>query len=349
MAKAANTKLIGLFVLAGIALIVATIVIFGGGRLFQPTRAIVMFFSASVQGLSVGSPLMFRGVPVGQVTDIDLFYDTVTLNFLTRVEANLFPENIHKIGEDAKSADERFKRLIEAGLRAQLIPVSLVTGQLGVGLEMVPDAPAVLYSRSAAALRDDGAEEIPTVPSTIEQLQTTLQRVLAVVDKADFNQLNQDVQLTLQAIRELITMPELRQMIVQADATVGSASVTMKGIEQLVGKIDRDVGPALKSLRTVMDSADATMTDARTIVPQLKRDLAQVGPLLDKLGGALTIAESLLKNTNATIEPGSPLQYEIANALRELSVTMRAVRGLTDALEQSPNSILFGRKTESSK
>lgn len=349
MAKAANTKLIGLFVLAGIALIVVTIVVFGGGRLFQPTRAIVMFFTASVQGLSVGSPLMFRGVPVGQVTDIDLFYDTVTLNFLTRVEANLFPENIHKIGEDATLPDKQFKRLIEAGLRAQLIPVSLVTGQLGVGLEMVPDAPAVLYSRTIVALRDGGAEEIPTVPSTIEQLQTTLQRVLAVVDKADFNQLNQDVQLTLQAIRELITMPELRQMIVQADATVGSASVTMKGIEQLVSKIDRDVGPALKSLRTAMDSADATMTDARTIIPQLKRDLAQVDPLLDKLGGALTIAELLLKNANATVEPGSPLQYEIANTLRELSLTMRAVRGLTDALEQSPNSILFGRKTETSK
>ncbi|MCU0839458.1 MAG: hypothetical protein MUE49_12170 [Rhodospirillales bacterium] len=68
-----------------------------------------------------------------------------------------------------------------------------------------------------------------------------------------------------------------------------------------------------------------------------------MGPLLDKLGGALTVAETLLKNVNATVEPGSPLQYEIANALRELTLTMRSVRGLADALEQSPNSVLFGR------
>lgn len=349
MAKAANTKLIGMFVLAGIGLIVAAIVIFGGGTLFRAVEPFRMYFTNSVQGLNVGSPVMFRGVTVGQVTGIELFFDPEAPNFLTQVDVNLFPDNYQTVGARKGESLERFDRLIEEGLRAQLIPISLVTGQLGIGLDMFPGSQAVLYAGQLGIPKAAGRLEIPTIPSTIERIETTVQRILAVFEKADFNQLSVDVEATLQSIRELMTMPELREMIVNANETVSSADATMKEVKTLVGRIDHEVGPSLTSMRTAMASAEATMGDARKLLPLVQQDLAQVGPLLDKLGGALTIAESLLKNANATIEPGSPLQYEIANTLRELSLTMRAVRGLTDALEQSPNSILFGRKTETSK
>jgi paraquat-inducible protein B len=85
MAKAANTKLIGIFVLAGLALAIAAILIFGGGSVFRPVKPVVMYFTASVQGLNVGSPVMFRGVPVGRVTAINLNFDPAKLTFLTRV------------------------------------------------------------------------------------------------------------------------------------------------------------------------------------------------------------------------------------------------------------------------
>jgi paraquat-inducible protein B len=239
--------------------------------------------------------------------------------------------------------EQQLDRLVEAGFRAQLIPVSLVTGQLGIGLDLFPGSPLVLYAGTPDAPDPDGLPEIPTIPSTIERLETTVQRILSVIDQADFNELSKDVDATIKAIRDLITMPELREMIVKADETVGNANATMQEVKALVGRIDRDVGPTLSSLRTTMANADAAMSDARKLVPGLQQDLAQVGPLLDRLGGALTIAETLLKNANASVEPGSPLQYEIANTMRELTLTLRSVRGLADALEQSPNSVLFGK------
>lgn len=343
MAKAANTKLIGIFVLAGIALAIAAILIFGGGSVFRPVKPVVMYFTASVQGLNVGSPVMFRGVPVGRVTAINLNFDPAKLTFLTRVNVSLFPDNYRTVGARKGTPEQQLDRLIEAGFRAQLIPVSLVTGQLGIGLDLFPGSPLVLYAGTPDAPDPGDVPEIPTIPSTIERLETTVQRILSVIDQADFNELSKDVDQTITAIRDLITMPQLRDMIVKADETVGNANATMQEVKALVGRIDRDVGPVLSSLRTTMANADAAMTDARKLVPGLQQDLAQVGPLLDRLGGALTIAETLLKNANASVEPGSPLQYEIANTMRELTLTLRSVRGLADALEQSPNSVLFGK------
>jgi paraquat-inducible protein B len=343
MAKAANTKIIGLFVLAGIVLAIAAILIFGGGRLFRPAKETVMYFTTSVQGLNVGSPVMFRGVVIGRVTDIDLLYDAVELRFLTRVTANIFPENWRTVDPTARSTQEQFRELVDAGLRAQLIPVSLVTGQLGIGLDLFPGTPLMLFAGSPLAPSDANIPEIPTAPSTIERLETTMQRILAVIDKADFEKLSQDVDQTIGAIRDLFSMPELRDIIVKTSVTVDTANVTMRQVEQMIRNIDQDVRPSLRSLRSAIDSANATMVDARTLVPELKRDLSQVGPLIDKVSGTLTLAQSLIKNLNATVEPSSPLQFELANTMRELTLTLRSVRGLADALEQSPNSILFGK------
>jgi paraquat-inducible protein B len=343
MAKAANTKLIGLFVLAGIALMIAAIMIFGSGRLFQPVRHFTMFFTNSVQGLNVGAPVMFRGVAVGQVRSIELLFKPSVPLFLTKVQVDLFPDRYRAIGSVDDASELQIHRLVAEGLRAQLIPVSLVTGQLGIGMDVVPNTAVVLFAGTPGIPANPDAPEIPTAPSTIERLETSVQRILAVIEKADFNELSQDIDEMIESLRALITMPELRDMIVKADETVGNANATMKDVKALVGRIDRDVGPALSSLRTTMATADAAMTDARKLVPGLQQDLAQVGPLLNKLGGALTIAETLLKNANTSVEPGSPLQYEIANTMRELTLTLRSVRGLADALEQSPNSVLFGK------
>jgi paraquat-inducible protein B len=40
-----------------------------------------MFFGGSVNGLRVGAPVTWRGVPIGQVEDINLLYDPDGLKF----------------------------------------------------------------------------------------------------------------------------------------------------------------------------------------------------------------------------------------------------------------------------
>ncbi len=61
---------LGLFLSTSALLMVAAIVWFGTRGLGRETLNAVSFFDESVEGLSVGSPLSFRGVPMGRVERI---------------------------------------------------------------------------------------------------------------------------------------------------------------------------------------------------------------------------------------------------------------------------------------
>ena len=70
MSQRANPTLIGAFVVGAIALAVAGALILGGRQWFARPQPYVMFFDGSVAGLAVGSPVQYRGVPLGSVTAI---------------------------------------------------------------------------------------------------------------------------------------------------------------------------------------------------------------------------------------------------------------------------------------
>jgi ABC-type transporter Mla subunit MlaD len=63
---------IGIFVIAGFVLIVVAILAFSSGELFQKRLYIETYFNESVQGLSVGSAVKYRGIDIGYVKQIKL-------------------------------------------------------------------------------------------------------------------------------------------------------------------------------------------------------------------------------------------------------------------------------------
>ena len=76
MAKQANRIMIGGFVVVALILMAASLVLFSSGKFFQKTDKFVLYFDESVKGLSVGAPVLFKGVQVGSVTSIVIVVDT---------------------------------------------------------------------------------------------------------------------------------------------------------------------------------------------------------------------------------------------------------------------------------
>ena len=70
-----SPRLIGLFVLGAIVLGILGAIALGGGKLFRQGTQYTIYFDESLKGLRRGSPLTFRGVDIGQVTDIRAVYD----------------------------------------------------------------------------------------------------------------------------------------------------------------------------------------------------------------------------------------------------------------------------------
>src|SRR5262245_13683892 len=104
-----------------------------------------LYFDQSVRGLSVGAPVDFRGIQIGEVTDVDIQFDPKSREgFRIPVTIKLQPERFNG-GRAPASLEERrsvVDRMIAGGLRAQLRSGSLLTGQMFVALDMFKDAPA---------------------------------------------------------------------------------------------------------------------------------------------------------------------------------------------------------------
>ncbi|WP_279086241.1 MlaD family protein, partial [Bilophila wadsworthia] len=140
MSKSANKTLIGAFVVGATALLLLAIAVFGSGKLFQTTSRYVLFFDGSISGLSVGSPVLFRGVPVGRVVEIRLTGDLDNLVFQTPVfiELNKKDEGRFSVSDGDISKKEYLDRLVSHGLRATLATQSLLTGQLMIEMDFYP-------------------------------------------------------------------------------------------------------------------------------------------------------------------------------------------------------------------
>ncbi|MGH7809714.1 MAG: MlaD family protein, partial [Candidatus Binatia bacterium] len=79
MSKPVNPVAIGGFTVGAIALLLAAVFIFGGGRFWRAdTVRFVIFFDSSLNGLEVGAPVKMQGVKIGEVKDIVLLLDPKT-------------------------------------------------------------------------------------------------------------------------------------------------------------------------------------------------------------------------------------------------------------------------------
>src|SRR5208283_5280974 len=60
--KTSNPTALGVFLVIGLALGVAGVLIFSSGTLFHPQQKSILYFDGSLKGLNPGAPVKFRGV-----------------------------------------------------------------------------------------------------------------------------------------------------------------------------------------------------------------------------------------------------------------------------------------------
>src|SRR5262245_29953078 len=177
MAKRSNAKLIGVFVVGAIMLVIAGVLAFGGMQLFTQKGRFVLFFQGSLAGLSVGSPVTFRGVTIGSVTNVVIQYDIATQRLRIPVFIELDPTEFQVYGGE-RNPQKNLRALVERGLRARLETVSLVTGQTSVNFDIHKDAPPAVSQNP-----DMGVPELPTMPSEFDVLKASLSNLLAKVNE----------------------------------------------------------------------------------------------------------------------------------------------------------------------
>ncbi len=332
MAKPANKTLIGLFVVGAMALAIAGIALFGSGKFLAKRPKYVMFFSGSVNGLTVGSPVLFRGVKIGEVTEIRAQFNPKELSFTIPVYAEVDPESISGPKDMRIAAEEGkypyFKQMVDKGLKAQLRLKSLITGQLYVDVDFHPDKPIKLVGL------EKKYPEIPTMPSPTEVLMATLEKV-PVTEIAD-----RLVKVT-EGVEKIVNSPEVAQSLQNLNLALGE-------INSLVRKIDAEVKPMTANIRDTSNAARGAFVQAEKTLAM--KD-GEPGKLAEKLHDTLGRASTTLDEMRATLasydkiaERNTNIGYDLSKSLQEIESAARSIRSLADYLERHPEALVKGKK-----
>jgi paraquat-inducible protein B len=365
MSKQANKTAIGVFVVSAIALAAIGTIVFGGGKFFVDKNKIVMFFDASVKGLNIGAPIVFRGVNIGQVTSVLLEARPKDLKIRIPVYGETYSGRFRLWGEEdvfeVVDTEVEMQRLIEKGLRAQLQMQSLVTGLLQINIDFFPDE----ESRFVQTKKEAGVWEIPTVPSETEKIRnalaeipiqdmfTKLSRVLDGIDRTinnpEIGEIVHDVKLAVSDARTLLQ--ESNRWV----GTVGSdAHQTFGDIQGLVRNTDSQIEP-------LAENANSAIVAARGAFRQGEKTLAfkegKAAKMVDSLVGAtdefrdamaavkpaIVKAEAAMENIRSITKANSEERYQINTMLKELSAAARSIRIWASYLERHPEALITGK------
>ena len=312
MSQTRSSVAVGGFVLGGLLLLVIGIVLLGGGNLFSDDLEYTLIFDGSVSGLSVGAPVVFRGVPLGAVTRIQLQANPRDGSVSIPVSVRINESAINDASSTRKLSEEQrmdiLGRLVQRGLRGRLQLQSLITGQYRIELDFYPDSPA-LYRSSDPTL------EIPTLPSPIDQLQRNLAAL-------PLKELTATFQATLQRVSDILASPDIERAITQCADTFEEAHhllVAGRETQRLINQTMTNFSQASGVASQELPKALAAMTTA--------------------MNSFATVANS----TQALVGRDSPAVSELRRLLREATAAMRSLRSLADTIERNPESLLKGR------
>jgi paraquat-inducible protein B len=264
----------------------------------------VGYFPGSVRGLAAGADVTLHGLKVGQVTGVTLAYDAAKDAILAPVHFEVQPERFLGIGREVfKNAEEGVKTLVGRGLRATLQSANLLTGQMLVALEFLPDAPP------ADVTMQDKVFVIPTAESGgFSGLQTAATELLQKVNTIPFDSLGRNLDKTTEGLNDLVNGPQLKQVLT-------SLNTTLAGVKDVVQSLDAGLAPAMKRLPDMAAGLQKTMSDANRLVLSLQ----------------------------AGYGDNTQFNRDLERLLIQLNDATRSIRSLADLLSRHPEALIKGR------
>ncbi len=319
MSSKTSKATVGAFVLGSIAFLIVCIMTLGGRNFFSSDIDYVLYFEGSVNGLSLGAPVVFRGVPLGKVTQILLVANprdeeiTIPVHVTLNANSIAFDNVSGKVSESARSV--LMQRMIQRGLRARLHMRSLVTGQYDVELDFFPNTPARYHS-------SDHAREIPTIPSTFDEFERTL-------NSLPLEDMSRSLSAALDGFAALSTSEDLHKAIAGLRITMENMAELTSGASSLRDDLQRTIN-ALGDTSVTLDQ-------------QLPEAMAAAQLALSSFAAVAKELEQTVASANKIVSPNSKTLQEVHRALDEFSRTARSFRELAKLLEQKPESLLMGK------
>jgi paraquat-inducible protein B len=247
----------------------------------------ILHFNESIRGLTVGAPVEFRGIKIGQVVDIKSEFDLEKASPRITVLIETEPQRWKIAGTDREATVEDstkhgLAKLVAKGLRAQLKTGSLLTGQLFVSVDFYPDAP------KAELKYGEKFPELPTIPAPLQIITARVNDLLNKIETVPIEQIGKDLGDTLQNVKHLSESKELL-------GAVQALNETLQETRKLVQNLDSNVAPEISS---TLDQAQKTLVSVEGTLGQdspLQHEMRQAIKELGEAARAVRILTDYLE------------------------------------------------------
>jgi paraquat-inducible protein B len=359
---------VGLFVIVGTMLLVFGLVVLGSGALFRDRVLLETYINESIQGVDVGTPVKFRGVPIGNVKEIDFVYnvypEAMAKGHEMRYVYILMEVKPKALGNMGKNSVKSFlEREARKGLRIGLSPQGL-TGQFFLELDYYDPERYPMPEVTWAPLHD----YIPSVQSTITFFVQSIAAVFAKLEKTNVGGLLDETQATLKSLHRALDEAHVGQLSDQARGALASIKASSDRLEGLLSQpgisdltsqtralmlsarrqveanggqlqdVGRRLGAASEAIQRVASRLDAYMKG-----PQGRQDAAELRQAIAALRQAGQSLPQDLARTLAKVDRMlESQQRDMETIMENFQQVSENLRALSEQARNYPSGVIFG-------
>jgi len=313
---------IGIFVITGTIILIVGIIIFGGGDYFKDKVVIETYFSQSVEGMSVGSPLKLQGVPIGRVTHIGFVFNHYRTDYTyVYVEAEIYTSDVGgRHGLEEIELKEKFRRLsknikegINVGLRLELTPQG-ITGLAflnAVYLDPKTHPPLIIDWKPHH-------QYIPSAPGAFTQITQAIEKLTSSIDQIDLPKLVMNIEQLIANLNKSVIdakvkeiSEDLRAALVQFNE-VGEKVNSILNSKELTDSI-RDLSVSMENIKDTtnklpetVDEINKGLIEAKDYISTKERNITTIFENLQSITQQLNEFSNTLNNYPSWVIFGDP-------------------------------------------
>jgi phospholipid/cholesterol/gamma-HCH transport system substrate-binding protein/paraquat-inducible protein B len=322
--------------------VIAVLFLLGGRKLFQPTFTFETYFEESVAGLEIGAPVRFRGVPLGQVSEIltssAAYEGQVSLE--KRKQYIVVRAKVSLSGREAEQMQHDAPRLVKSGLRAQT-QLAGVTGQQYLALDFFDPGkyPELDFQWTPKYTY------VPSAPSLATEIVANAQTFLARLNEIDITKLAENLNALIIDIDKKVGDASLAELSTKAADLLGNANAVFARVDRILATAP--VERTLRKLDSVSNRLDSLLADPA--VKQALDNAAVISERVRKLAEHIDL-DGTVRRIDQTAERLDALigdnQYDVRSIVQDLRVTADNLRVVSEGVKRYPAGALVGGPPE---
>ena len=333
---------LGVFVFVALVILAAMLFVLGGRSLFEPTFTFETYFDQSVAGLDVGAPVKYRGVPLGQVTEIlsspALYEQGVPIDkrrayIVVRIKVRGAKAHVTQWKEEAS-------QLVKSGIRVQT-QLAGITGQQYLSVDRFDPQthPSLPFEWTPEYLY------VPSTPSLSGEIIGDVQEFLGSLNGADLKQLGQNLNKLVVSVNRKVDELPVAELAAEASALLKSSRGTVDRLKVIVDKPDIDA--TLHNL-----SSGTAHLDRLLGSPELKATVDNAGAITGRIR-KLTDSGEIDRMVKSFDDLAQRLdgvvgenRYDVRVIVQDLRTTADNLRTLSQTLKRYPAGALVSGPPE---